>query len=90
MAYEVRNLGFDVKTEVALPLVNEEIRLECGYRIDILLGNKIIIELKVVKELNDVHPTQILTCLKFSGKIAGLLINFNVKSLKEGIRRVML
>lgn len=90
LAYEIRKLGLEVKTEVALPLVYEEIKLDCGYRIDMLVENKVIVELKVVEALNDVHLAQILTYLKFSGKHVGLLINFNVKSLKNGIRRVVL
>ncbi|MBB3187212.1 GxxExxY protein [Microbacter margulisiae] len=89
LAYEIRKRGLHVETEVALPLVYEEIKLECGYRIDMLVENKVIIELKVVEALNDVHLAQILTYLKFSHINTGLLINFNVKSLKAGIRRVV-
>jgi len=89
LAYEIRKRGLFVETEIALPLVYEEIRLECGYRIDMLVESKVIIELKVVEALNDVHLAQILTYLKFSNNHTGLLINFNVKSLKDGIRRVV-
>jgi GxxExxY protein len=89
LAYEIRKRGLHVDTEVPLPLVYEEIRLECGYRIDMLVENTVIIELKVVEALNDVHLAQILTYLKFSNKRIGLLINYNVKSLKDGIKRVV-
>jgi len=89
LAYEIRKRGLFVETEIALPLVYEGIRLECGYRIDMLVESKVIIELKVVEALNDVHLAQILTYLKFSNNHTGLLINFNVKSLKDGIRRVV-
>ena len=89
LAYEIRKRGLQVDTEVALPLVYEEIKLDCGYRIDMLVEKQVIIELKVVEALNDVHLAQILTYLKFSNRKVGLLINFNVKSLKEGIQRVV-
>ena len=90
LAYEIRKRGLHVETEVSLPLVYEEIRLECGYRIDLLVEKQVIVELKVVEALHDVHLAQILTYLKFSNNKVGLLFNFNVKSLKEGIRRVVL
>ena len=90
LVYEIRQRGLHVETEVALPLVYEEIKLDCGYRIDILVERQVVIELKVVEALNDVHLAQILTYVKFANKRIGLLINFNVKSLKDGIRRVVL
>jgi GxxExxY protein len=90
LVYEIRKRGLHVETEVALPLVYEEIKLDCGYRIDILVERQVVIELKVVEALNDVHLAQILTYVKFANKRIGLLINFNVKSLKDGIRRVIL
>ena len=90
LAYELRKKGLKVEEEKALPLVYEEVKLDCGYRIDMLVENEVIIELKTVEALNDVHLAQILTYLRFSHKHIGLLINFNVKSLKYGIRRVVL
>jgi GxxExxY protein len=90
LVYEIRQRGLHVETEVALPLVYEEIKLDCGYRIDILVERQVVIELKVVEVLNDVHLAQILTYVKFANKRIGLLINFNVKSLKDGIRRVVI
>ena len=90
LVYEIRQRGLHVETEVALPLVYEEIKLDCGYRIDILVERQVVIELKVVEALNDVHLAQILTYVKFANKKIGLLINFNVKSLKDGIRRIVL
>lgn len=90
LVYEIRQRGLHVETEVALPLVYEEIKLDCGYRIDILVEKQVVIELKVVEALNDVHLAQILTYVKFANKKIGLLINFNVKSLKDGIRRVVI
>ena len=90
LAYELRKKGLYVEEEKPLPLVYEEIRLECGYRLDILVENTVIVELKTVLEFNDVHLAQILTYLKFSEKHVGLLLNFNVKSLRYGIKRVSL
>jgi len=72
-----------------MPLVFEEIKLEVGYRIDILVENKVVIELKSVEILNDVHLAQTLTYMKLGGFKLGLLINFNVNLLKNGIRRVI-
>jgi GxxExxY protein len=76
--------------EKALPLVYDTIKLDCGYRIDLLIEDTVIVELKTVDAFNDVHLAQILTYLKLSKKHVGLLINFNVKSLKNGIKRVVL
>ncbi len=73
-----------------MPLVYEEVELECGYRIDLMVENKLILELKSVEALNDVHLAQILTYLKLADCKLGLLINFNVKLLKNGIKRVIL
>ena len=80
----------NVIQEKALPLVYEEIKLDCGYRIDLLVENKVIVELKSVDAFNDLHLAQILTYLRLSKKKIGLLHNFNVKSLKDGIKRVIL
>lgn len=80
----------NVIQEKALPLVYEEIKLDCGYRIDLLVENKVIVELKSVDAFNDLHLAQILTYLRLSKKKIGLLLNFNVKSLKDGIKRVIL
>ena len=90
LAYELRKTGLFVEEEKALPLIYEEIKLECGYRIDLLVNSKVIIELKTVEAFTDVHQAQILTYLKLSGCHLGLLINFYVKSLKDGIKRLIL
>ncbi len=78
-----------VEKEKKMPLVFEEVVLECGYRLDILVNKKVVIELKSVEELNDVHLAQTLTYLKLGDYKLGLLINFNVSLLKNGIRRVI-
>ncbi len=88
--YELRKIGLTVEKEKPLPLVYEEVKLECGYRVDLLVENKLIIEIKAVEALNDVHLAQVLTYLKLSQCKLGLLINFNVVLLKDGIKRVIL
>ena len=87
--YKIRKLGLYVEKEVPMPLIFEEVHLECGYRMDLLVERKLVIELKSVEALNDVHFAQILTYLKLGGFKLGLLINFNVALLKNGIRRVI-
>lgn len=90
LVYELKKKGLKAEVEKPLPLVYEEIKLECGYRIDILVENKVIIELKTVEAFTDVHTAQVLTYLKLSGNRIGLLINFYTKSLKDGIKRLIL
>ena len=75
------------KKQKALPVVYKNIKVDAGYRLDIVVNNAVIIEIKAVEELHPVHTAQLITYLKLSGIKYGLLINFNVRSLKEGIRR---
>ena|SRR5690554_1723260 len=89
LAYELKKRGFRVESQKPLPLTYEEIKLEAGYRVDLLIENKFIIEIKSVEALNDVHLAQLLTYLKLNNSKLGLLINFNVSLLKNGIRRVI-
>ena len=88
--YEIIKAGYFAEKEKALPLVYEEVRLDIGYRIDILVDNKLIIEIKSIESLADIHTAQVLTYLKLSGNRLGLLMNFNVKLLKNGIKRLVL
>jgi len=87
--YELNNAGLIVEKEKPMPLIYEEVKLDIGYRIDLLIENKLVIELKTVDALNDVHLAQVLTYLKLSGCKLGLLINFNVTILKDGIKRIV-
>lgn len=87
--YELKKIGLDVQKQKALPLVYEEVKLDVGYRIDIIVENKLIIEVKSVETLNDVHFAQLLTYLKLTNCKLGLLINFNVSLIKNGIRRIV-
>ncbi|MFP4370390.1 MAG: GxxExxY protein [Candidatus Kapaibacterium sp.] len=89
MFYELKVSGIFVEKQKPLPLVYEEVKLEIGYRVDLILENKLILEIKAVEALNDVHLAQILTYLKLSGCKLGLLINFNVSLIKNGIKRVV-
>ncbi|WP_317898809.1 GxxExxY protein [Aurantibacillus circumpalustris] len=87
--YKLGKEGLYVEKEKPMPLVYEEVKLECGYRVDLLVERQLVIELKSVDALNDVHLAQTLTYLKLGNYKLGLLINFNVAKLKDGIRRVI-
>lgn len=90
LVYELRKKGLRVEVEKALPLIYEDMKLECGYRIDILVEGQVVVELKCVEAFRDVHTAQVLTYLKLSGCKVGLLLNFYTKSLKNGIKRLIL
>jgi len=87
--YKLVKSGLQVVKEKPMPLIYEEVKLECGYRIDLLVDNKVVIEIKSVEALNDVHLAQTLTYMKLGNYKLGLLINFNVSLLKDGIKRVV-
>lgn len=89
LAYELRLAGFKVEKQLGLPLIHKEVKLNVGYRIDLLVDDRIIIEVKSVEGLNDVHLAQILTYLKLSNRHLGFLMNFNVTRLKDGLKRVV-
>lgn len=87
--YKIKQAGYRVEKEKSIPLIFEDVKLECGYRIDLLVENKLVIELKSVEELSDLHLAQTLTYLKLGNYKLGILLNFNSVLLKEGIRRVV-
>lgn len=87
--YELKNVGLKVEKEKPMPIVYKEVKLDHGYRIDLLVEENIVIELKSVESLTDVHFAQVLTYLKLGNYKLGLLINFNVKLLKNGIKRII-
>jgi len=89
LSYKLQKAGYTIEKEKPMPLVFEKVKLECGYRIDILVENKLVLELKAVDKLNDVHLAQTLTYLKLGNFNLGLLINFNVAHLRDGIKRVI-
>ena len=90
LAYEILEAGLNVEVEKPLPLVYKDIHFECGYRIDLLIENKIVVEIKVVETFNDVHVAQTLTYMRLTNCKLGLLLNFYTKSLKDGIKRLIL
>ena len=90
LSYESVQRGLFIETQIALPVVYKEVKLDCGYRIDLRAERKVIVEVKSVEALNDVHMAQVLTYLKLSGCKLGYLINFNMKYLKDGIKRIVL
>lgn len=85
--YELTEMGYSVKKEVTQPIIYKNIKLDHGYRIDLLVENLIVIELKTVENFTDVHTAQILTYLKLGNYPIGLLLNFHTKLLKNGIKR---
>lgn len=87
--HELVKAGLGVRSEVPVPIVYDGVKLECGYRIDLLVEEKVVIEIKAVESLNDVHLAQLNTYLKLSNLRLGYLINFNVKLIKYGIKRVV-
>jgi GxxExxY protein len=89
LAYEIARSGFSVERQKELPVIYRNVKLDCGYRIDLLIENKVIVEIKAIDKLAPIHTAQLLSYLKLSGCRVGLLINFNVKVLKDGIRRLI-
>lgn len=87
--YELIQAELNVQKEVPMPIVYKEVKLDHGYRMDLLVENKVVIEIKTVEFLNDVHKAQVLTYLKLGNFRLGLLLNFHVSILKEGIKRVI-
>ena len=86
--YEIKQSGLIVEKQKALPLVYYDVKLDAGYRIDLLVENAVVVEIKAIEAFTDVHTAQVLTYLKLSKCKIGLLINFNVASLKNGIKRL--
>ena len=87
--YELRKRGWDAKTEVKLPILYEDQKIDAGYRIDTLINGLVIVENKAVESFHPVHQAQLMTYLKLSGCKLGFLLNWNVKLMKDGIRRVV-
>jgi len=87
--YKLTKSGLIVNKEKPIPVVYEEVKLDCGYRIDLLVENKVVVEIKSLDALHDIHTAQVLTYLKLGNYKLGLLINFNVVLLKQGIKRII-
>ena len=85
--YELQNIGLVVRKQVPMPLVYKEIKLDAGYRVDLVVEDKVIVEIKSVDAIADIHKAQLMTYMKLAGVKIGLLVNFNVTRLKDGIVR---
>ena len=90
LAFELKCAGLEIERQVPVPVVYKDIKLEYGYRIDILVEKTVLLELKSIEAIAPVHVAQVLTYLKFANKQLGLLINFNVPLLKDGLKRLRL
>jgi len=90
LSYELIQAGLNIERQKPIPVIYKEVKLECGYRADIIVEDKIIIELKAIEALTQVHEAIVLTYLKFANKKLGLLMNFNVTRLKDGLKRYVL
>lgn len=90
LAHELAERGFRVERQVPLPVRYKGVALDCGYRLDLVVDGEVIVELKAVKAFEPIHTAQLLTYLRLAGLRVGLLLNFNVAVLKQGIRRVVL
>ena len=89
LSYELEKAGLSIKRQFPIPLIHNEVRLDIGFRLDILVMEKVIIEIKSIEELTPLHSKQLLTYLRLTNLRLGLLINFNVNLIKNGIRRVV-
>jgi GxxExxY protein len=89
LAFELRNEGLNVLTQVPLPLVYRNVKLDVGYRLDLLVEDLVVVEIKSVDSLIAIHQAQVISYLKLSGKKLGILINFNTLHLRDGIKRVV-
>ena len=87
--YELSRTGIKIEKQRPLPLIYEEVKLDCGYRLDILVEGKVVVEIKAVESIADIHLAQVLTYLKLSKSKVGLLLNFNVLKMTDGIKRVV-
>ncbi|MBI2240040.1 MAG: GxxExxY protein [Magnetospirillum gryphiswaldense] len=90
LCYELAQAGIACQRQVPLPVRYKDVRLDCGYRLDVVAENQVVIELKTVEKLLPVHDAQVLTYLRLSGCRVGLLVNFNVPVLRDGIKRLVL
>jgi len=89
LAYELARHGLMIERQVSMPVIYESVRLDVGYRIDLLLGQKVVVEIKAVDRVIPAHLAQILTYLKLGGYKLGILLNFNVAHMRDGIKRVV-
>lgn len=89
LIYELRKRGLNVSAQVPVPIIYEEVRLEAGYRLDLVVEDAVVVEIKSVEAILPIHKAQLLSYLKLSGYKVGLLVNFNVELLKQGVTRLV-
>jgi GxxExxY protein len=89
LAFELRQLGLNAEEQVPLPVIYKDVKLECGYRMDLFVGNVVVAEIKAVEALAPIHDAQLLSYLRLSGKRVGLLMNFHVRVWKDGLKRIV-
>lgn len=89
LAFELRQMGFKLEEQKPLPVVYRDVKLDCGYRLDLVVEDSVVIEVKAVDQLAPIHDAQLLSYLRLSGKRVGLLINFHVRILKNGLKRIV-
>ena len=89
LAYELRQLAFKIEQQKPLPFVYKDVKLDCGYRLDLVVEDSVIVEVKAIEQLAPIHDAQLLSYLRLSGKTVGLLINFHVRVLKNGLKRIV-
>jgi len=89
LEYELRQAGLQVDRQVALPVVYRDVKLECGYRLDLLVGSQVVVEVKAISQVTAIHEAQVISYLRLSGCRVGLLLNFHVLHLKDGVRRLV-
>jgi len=89
LAYELRQLAFKIEQQKPLPVVYKDVKLDCGYRLDLVVEDSVIVEVKAIEQLAPIHDAQLLSYLRLSGKTVGLLINFHVRVLKNGLKRIV-
>lgn len=89
LAFEIREAGLNVDEQLPLPVVYKNVRLDCGYRIDLLVESEIVVEIKAIEALAAIHDAQLLSYLRLSNKRVGLLMNFHVRVLKDGLKRIV-
>src|SRR5437879_12238936 len=89
LAFEVRQLGRKVEEQKPLPVMYKDVKLDCGYRLDLVIDDAVVVEIKAVERLMPIHDAQLLSYLRLSKKRVGLLINFHVQMLKDGLKRIV-
>ena len=89
LVFELRQLGFNIEQQKPLPVVYKDVKLDCGYRLDIVVEDCVLVEVKAVEHLAPIHDAQMLSYLRLSGKKVGLLMNFHERVLKNGLKRIV-